>query len=395
MIKFKKKNDTLILEYIGENKPNWIFERFKNNEDITLRKIFYLTKNNLIETFDALDITNLSCQFKFGNLKGEYYKINKSILGIINDLYIHKDFNMKMKIFVAQYDISIFKHIDKLISEPIYLDGENKNAISYKDFQNLLKNFPNTTEKIKYCQQRLSTVLSQYFETTDDKKEQYERYMNRKISIKGQNLLNKFRNYEKDKYKEILKKMKEMLKNENNYNEGQWQKEIIEILCLLFPKYIKIFSEIEIKDFYKNKTKRPDYLLIDAEGYIDIIEIKRPLDSQIVSKNTYRDNHYPVKELSGSIMQVEKYIFHLNKIGKLGENRLNEKHKSKLPANLKIKITNPGAMIILGRSHNLNEDQKEDFEIIKRKYKNIIDIITYDDLIKRLNHIIEQYNRKK
>ena len=93
-------------------------------------------------------------------------------------------------------------------------------------------------------------------------------------------------------------------------------------------------------------------------------------------------------------MQVEKYILHLNKWGKTGEDILNKRYKEKLPENLKIKITNPGAMIILGRSNNLSLDQKTDFEIIKRKYKNIIDIITYDDLIRRLKFIISQYEQK-
>ena len=41
----------------------------------------------------------------------------------------------------------------------------------------------------------------------------------------------------------------------------------------------------------------------------------------------------------------------------------------------------------MGREDRLTEDQKKDFEIIKRKYKNVIDILTYDDLLRRL-HIL-------
>jgi hypothetical protein len=36
----------------------------------------------------------------------------------------------------------------------------------------------------------------------------------------------------------------------------------------------------------------------------------------------------------------------------------------------------------------LNNHQKEDFEVIRRKYKNVIDIMSYDDLIHRLENII-------
>ena len=174
------------------------------------------------------------------------------------------------------------------------------------------------------------------------------------------------------------------------------KKEIIEILRLIFSKYINVFKKVKIKDCYKNKARELDYLLVDSEGYIDIIEVKRPsLVLQFISKNPdYRENHFPLKELSGSVMQVEKYILHLNKWGKEGEDILNNRYKEKLPENFKMKITNPGAMIILGRSNNLSAEQKIDFEIIKRKYKNIIDIITYDDLIRRLEFIIGQYEQK-
>lgn len=59
-----------------------------------------------------------------------------------------------------------------------------------------------------------------------------------------------------------------------------------------------------------------------------------------------------------------------------------------MPAKFEIKITNPQAIIILGRDSDFADDQKFDFEIIKRKYANIIDIMTYDDLLRRLDNII-------
>ena len=401
-MKFIKDTDILILNYSSDSPLKWLMDKFKNNEGYTFSNTFHLTKNDLIEDFNVNFLNENqeeeSLDFQFGVLdeEGIYYKIQKSILDIKNDLYIHKQVKLERKMFVAEYKISIFKHIDNLINEPIYLGGRNRNAISYEDFQKLLNEFPNTTERAKYCQQRLSAILTPYFESRLDVKEKYEKYMNKKQSVQGKKLLSEFRNYEKDKYKAILRKLEEMLKREEQYNEIQWQKEIIEILRLIFPKYIQVLEKVQIKDCHTGKNRELDCLLIDSEGYIDILEIKRPLGYQIISKKPdYRDNHCPVKELSGTVMQVEKYILHLNKWGKIGENDLNKKHKKKLPFNLKIKITNPGAMIILGRSNNLNMEQNQDFEIIKRKYKNVIDIITYDDLIKRLKFTISQYEKEQ
>ena len=45
-------------------------------------------------------------------------------------------------------------------------------------------------------------------------------------------------------------------------------------------------------------------------------------------------------------------------------------------------------LIICSRSNNLSEEKEDDFEIIKRNYKNIVDIITYDDLLEWLNNTI-------
>lgn len=92
-------------------------------------------------------------------------------------------------------------------------------------------------------------------------------------------------------------------------------------------------------------------------------------------------------------MQIEKYIFYLNKSGKEIENKLTKKYKNELPDNLEIKITNPNAIIIMGRDNKMDENQLHDFEIIKRKYKNVIDIFTYDDLLRRLKMIISQLKK--
>lgn len=57
-----------------------------------------------------------------------------------------------------------------------------------------------------------------------------------------------------------------------------------------------------------------------------------------------------------------------------------------------ISISNPKAIIIVGRdehhSSKMSAQQLLDFELIKRKYANVVDIITYDDLLRRLDNII-------
>lgn len=85
--------------------------------------------------------------------------------------------------------------------------------------------------------------------------------------------------------------------------------------------------------------------------------------------------------------------FYLNKSGKEIENKLTKKYKDELPDNLEVRITNPNAIIIMGRDNKMDKNQLHDFEIIKRKYKNVIDIFTYDDLLRRLKMIISQLKK--
>lgn len=160
-------------------------------------------------------------------------------------------------------------------------------------------------------------------------------------------------------------------------------------------KYVAAFPNVEIKDSVTKKKRYVDFMLVDANGNIDIIEIKRPFVKAIVSWNRYRDNYIPLRELSGTIMQMEKYLFHLSKWGHSGEAVLTDRYRSELPEGLQIRIVNPKGIVIMGRDNNLNSEQRADFEIIRRKYKSVIDIITYDDLLNRLKVTISQLEREK
>ena len=82
----------------------------------------------------------------------------------------------------------------------------------------------------------------------------------------------------------------------------------------------------------------------------------------------------------------------MNKMGVSLENKINTDRKSELLPNIEVRIANPKGIIILGRTDpNMDDGKKLDFEIIKKKYANIIDILSYDDLCDRLERIIEKF----
>ena len=102
---------------------------------------------------------------------------------------------------------------------------------------------------------------------------------------------------------------------------------------------------------------------------------------------SYRNNYVPVRELSGAIQQIEKYIFCLTSIEKSQQEVIN-KLSLLLPDTIRPEIVNPQGILIAGRSNKFNAQQRRDFELIKRQYKHVADIMTYDDLVDRFNNIV-------
>lgn len=179
---------------------------------------------------------------------------------------------------------------------------------------------------------------------------------------------------------------------------------LLNFILLIFPKYVTVLEEVQIEDHYSKPdvttSRSIDIALVDVNGNLDIIEIKRPFDDVLLSKTQYRDNYVPTRDLSGTVMQAEKYLFHLSKWGVAGEVKLTQKYRKQLPSEMSIRITNPKALLILGRDRNpdgsraLDPQQELDLEFIKRKYVNMMDIITYDDLLRRLDNIIASLSRR-
>lgn len=392
MIEIENSDPFLVLKYSSDfQSTDWIDEKLESNDWLAILRVFRLNKTHFLKKTN--DIYGQEYHFKIAVLEGQYYKIDNSVLGLNNNFFFHKKLSLREEFFVAKTKVSLLKIIDQNINEPIYIGGDKENMLPFEEFKKLVRKFPTTHELNLYRGARVTAIINNYFDTVKYKEEVYKSYINQKTIDKDSDLRSMFKYSELEKYSTLLERLKVMLNSENHYSEKNWQLEILPMILLLYPKYIKAIPEVSFKDIYSGKTRRLDFGLIDFMGNLDLIEIKIPFGKSIVSNSRYRDNHIPTRELSGAIMQVEKYIYYLNKLGKNGEQKLNDKYRSELPNNLNIKIVNPSAIIIMGRNQDLDETQLEDFEIIKRKYKNVVDIFTYDDLIQRLEMMIIQLKK--
>lgn len=397
MVEFKIKKNQLIFCYDTKNGRHegngWVYEILKREKRAWYWKsVFSFEKGDLLSSSDDPEkpVEFLICQKD----KDGYFPIPRRILEINYDLLIHSSISISRKTFCTEDEsVAIFKRIDQFVPNEslVVIGGNDVNALSEETFQSIIDSIPSRYEWTRYSEARVDAILKNYFETGKNSEAKLQKYLNKKISLKkDDNLSEALKTYELNKTEVILGKLKKMLNAESGYSERAWQDEILEIILLLYPKYLYVFKETEVPDAYLSKKRRLDFLLVDSSGNIDIIEIKKPFDSSIVTNVQYRENYIPLRELSGTVMQIEKYLFHLKGWGKRGEDAMTKKYSEKLPKDFKIQITNPIGIIIMGREKGLSAEQLRDFEVIKRQYKNVVDIITYDDLIRRLDFTVKQ-----
>jgi hypothetical protein len=406
MITFEDHGSEVVLVYSADRFGSvaWVDERLKSEGEVTLSRVFTVRRADLLSGEDDDQNDDDVRRFVVGTIKGEYRRIRKGVLGLKYDLRIATSIRLTRSTFVAERNISIFGRIDDLVTEQIVVGGSRESAIPEEEFEGLLQTFPNSTEVTYYAQTRVARILREYLETTTDAERRLANYVERRERsatdkwaepggrIPAANEL------ELEKFTYVRDRLVEMLKDAESFPESDWQKSVADLFLLIFPQYVVVLHNVQVEDRYsKERMSTPRYIdlmLVGANGCVDIIEIKKPFERGLMSKRQYRDNHVPVRELSGSIMQAEKYLFYLSKSGRSGEESIGQKYANDLPDGLRIRIANPKAIILSGRDSNLSDRERFDFEFVRRNYSNVVDIITYDDLLRRLGRIIETLGRR-
>ena len=358
------------------------------NDGTWIKGTFWVNKTNIVE----INQDDESICFTIAKTKENCYLLDREVFGIKHNISIEKKLNISDKWFITYPKTSVIKKIDELLQDDLCIvadENGEENYLPSRAFLELIEVFPNSYEVKKYVSSRISYLLSTYVEGVWKNKESYERYLEKKEA----NLpLSSFPNIKLmgyEMYKKAYDELELMLKNSMSYSEKEWQRRIYEIICVLYPKYIARFREIEVGTDGRH-MKTPDFILVDSAGFVDILEIKKPDGIKVVSTTEYRNNYVASRDLEGAIVQIEKYIYILNHEGEARVKKIQDKVRNHLPSNFRLKVVNPQGILLLGRSNNLTDEQLFDFEIIKRQHKNIVDIMTYDDLLKRFRNILNQ-----
>lgn len=398
----------VILEYEPESwDARWVWTKLRTEGRVRIAKVFHFKRADLIgelpdgEDFETID--GFVYRFRFGSRRDGFRAIEGRRLGIDHNVRIAEALPLERRLFVAHRDMSIFRGLSAVMPAggEIVIGGPDDGSIPIPEFERLLTRFPTTTELNHYARARVADVVGQYVDGMADARQHYEDYMNRHKAIGATGSLDTEELLEAElaKYRLIRDTLRGWLAAAEVRVERDWQQLLMRFLLLIFPKYVAILENVQIADVYstpgRSRRRFIDIALVDAAGNLDVIEIKRPRGG-LLAGGDYRENGFPSRELSGTIMQAEKYLFHLSKWGLDGERTLTARYAIKLPPGMSIRVTNPKAIVILGRdpTGGVGGEQAVDLEVVRRKYANVMDIMSYDDLLRRLDNVIASLRRR-
>lgn len=410
---FRKTDDELLLVYTPDKGAKFVDERLaehgEEDEELKIRGVFYFRRED-VKDIDAPDASKRT--FVLGRVMKEhsgYYKVESRVLGIKVNLFIAKGVDVDLGWFEPLYvydygSVTVFDKINRVVDEDVFIGGDHERAIPVDSWEKIVAQFPNQRELGHYGDMRVENLIRDYFTVLPDSAKKLDAYVERrkKNALKGRkdealdSSQRQIGEFEVVKYQYLSERLTELL-GDDTLSEKDWEREILKLILLLYPKYVAVLSQMEISENLTKpnggSTKRfIDLALVDADGHIDLIEIKKPSAGSVLRSGTDHGNYVPSSLLTKAVMQMEKYILYLQKGGYALEKKLNAKYSAQLPGSMKIRVVNPKGLLILGR-RNFDRQANVDFEVIRRKYANVVDILTYDDMLSYFKNILGRFNR--
>ncbi|MDX2027785.1 MAG: DUF4263 domain-containing protein [Alphaproteobacteria bacterium] len=160
----------------------------------------------------------------------------------------------------------------------------------------------------------------------------------------------------------------------SNAGEVEWQAWFQNNSWVLGSDFVRVIDDRRI-----DTDKVADFLVQAYDGFLDIIEIKKPDAVQkFWAASQYRGNYIPSTELVGTIMQATNYIYEVER----------EANSAKFLERVGyVKVVKPRGVLIYGRSNDWDEDQSKAFRLLNASYHNLT-IMTYDHVLQRAKRML-------
>lgn len=163
------------------------------------------------------------------------------------------------------------------------------------------------------------------------------------------------------------------------HDENWWQTYFSKNILFFQDSYIQRIEKLNV---IVAGTQFPDFLVVTSDGYLDILEIKKP-GTELLKEDRSRHNHYWSTEISKAVSQVENYIDRVTKYSDAIRNKLRDDH------NIELRIIKPRGIVIAGKAAEFVGKVKkaDDFRLLNEGLKNV-EIVPYDELSRRLKNTI-------
>lgn len=162
-----------------------------------------------------------------------------------------------------------------------------------------------------------------------------------------------------------------------NLSENDWQSYFEEKILYFQDSYIKKLPKLNIA---VGTTQFPDFGVITADDYLDVIEIKLP-KTKLLSFDKSHNTYFWTSEVAKAIAQAESYIDSV--ASKRGE-MIYEIEKL---TQIRLRIVKPRGIIIAGSNAEFESEplKRNFFRLLNEGLKNI-EIVPYDELSRRLRN---------
>ena len=156
--------------------------------------------------------------------------------------------------------------------------------------------------------------------------------------------------------------------------ENKWQTWFQTNSWVLGSEFVRVLDERHI-----DTQNISDFLMQAYDGFLDVVEIKRPEGSlQFWAVTRDHGNLIPAPDLIKAITQASRYIYEVER----------EANSIKFLERVdQVRTVKPRCILIYGRSEGWEADHKEAFRILNSNYHNL-SIMTYDHVLERAKHMI-------
>lgn len=190
------------------------------------------------------------------------------------------------------------------------------------------------------------------------------------LKLDKEDLNNLFVSVKHAKNKQAVQQLQEFINT--SVNEVEFQKWLKLNTWVFGTEYVKKFDTRKI-----GIHSEADFIVESLDGFTDLIELKKS-DVSLFEKDVSRNCYFPSKGLSQVIGQAIHYI------------KIMEDHRAILKEGDDLDILKPRVKVVIGRSSNLNYEEKKALRLLNSTLHGI-EIITYDEILVRAKKIVSIY----